>query len=178
MDPAAANGSPGEGFSVSSEPPPESDEAAIARLARLSPLNYDRVRDAEAELLGCRVTTLDTVVRPMRGGDTAPGQGRMLHLPAPEPWPQPVCGAALLDELATFIVRYVFLPPGAGDALAPWALHTHCFTCFEHSGRLDFTSPEKRCGKTMALDVLGLLVCKALSFTWRGNQLRRPSVTV
>jgi hypothetical protein len=47
--------------------------------------------------------------------------------------------------------------------MAAWVLHTYCFTAFRHPPRLAFTSPEKRCGKTTALDVLALLACRALS---------------
>ena len=35
------------------------DQATIQRLAALSPLDYDRVRDAEAKALGVRAATLD-----------------------------------------------------------------------------------------------------------------------
>ncbi len=43
------------------------DALSIARLAALAPLEYDRVRVAESERLGCRVVTLDDAVRGARG---------------------------------------------------------------------------------------------------------------
>jgi putative DNA primase/helicase len=43
-----------------------------------------------------------------------------------------------------------------------WAIHTHAFECFGHSPRLAITSPEKQCGKTTTLDVLGELVARSL----------------
>jgi putative DNA primase/helicase len=74
-----------------------------------------------------------------------------------------VDGALLLAELAAFIARHVFLPDSAADAIAVWALHSYRFNAFRHTPRLAFTSPEKRCGKTTALDALALLACGPLS---------------
>ena len=48
------------------------------------------------------------------------------------------------------------------EILALWALHTHAFESFAHSPRLAITSPEKGCGKTTTLDVLGELVARPL----------------
>lgn len=42
------------------------DEAEVKRLAGLSPLDYDRARDAAAKKLGVRGETLDSVVAPLR----------------------------------------------------------------------------------------------------------------
>ena len=44
----------------------EPDEAVFARLARLSEVQYDRVRAAEAKKLGIKVSTLDEEVRKRR----------------------------------------------------------------------------------------------------------------
>lgn len=89
-------------------------------------------------------------------------QGRRLDLSDPEPWPEPVNGAALLDELVTTFERFLALPDGASVALALWALHAHCFDAFGVTPRLALCSPEKRCGKTLTLSVLGALVPRAL----------------
>lgn len=152
------------GFTMNAEPPPELDDETFARLAKLSLAEYERVRGSEAKRMGCRAAILDRQVNAARGdGDGGtPKQGRALTLPAPEPWPEPVNGAALLDRLAAFYARHVFLPPGAAEAMAAWAVHTYCFALFRHSPRLAFTSPEKRCGKTTALDTTALVCCKPL----------------
>jgi hypothetical protein len=73
------------------------------------------------------------------------------------------CGAKLLDDVVAAIRLYVILPANSAETLALWATHTHCFDCFVHSPRAAITSPEKRCGKTTALDVLGKLVARPLS---------------
>jgi len=51
--------------------------------------------------MNCRAPILDRLVAAARGGDNgdAPKQGRALSLPAPEPWQEPVEGAALLDRV-------------------------------------------------------------------------------
>jgi hypothetical protein len=138
--------------------------ATVARLAALPELEYERVRIKEAEALGVRVTALDNQVIAARGHEHggATKQGRALTLPAPEPWPEPVNGAAMLERLTEFYTRHVFLPIGAADAMAVWTVHTHCFALARHSARLALTSPEKRCGKTTALDTTALVCCKPL----------------
>jgi putative DNA primase/helicase len=143
----------------------ETEEEIYERLADLSPADYDRSREKEAVDLGIRVSTLDDEVRKRRGwtgGSDATLQGCAVDLPDPEPWPYPVDGAEVLAEAAQTIARYVVLPPGAADTTALWAAHAHCFDVFEHSPRLNPTSPEKGCGKTLFCDLVGLLAPRSL----------------
>src|SRR5512142_3339295 len=87
-------------------------DAEIAELAKLKPLEYDRVREERAKELGVRVATLDKAVEQFRreGADTEPSQGRALSLQDPEPWPDTVDGQALLNRLSAFIARHMILP--------------------------------------------------------------------
>lgn len=138
--------------------------AALVELRRADRATFETLR-GRLRRAGVRVMLLDVAMDVEAGDDDNCGgakQGRALTLPAPEPWPEPVDGAALLDRLAVFYARHVFLPAGAADAMAVWAVHTHCFALFRHSPRLAFTSPEKRCGKTTALDTTALVCCKPL----------------
>ena len=92
-------------------------EAMLAELAALPRIEYDRRRDDSAKRLGVRVSTLDAEVakiRPVVESDTDTTD----LFSDPEPWPDPVDGAALLDALAASFTRYVVLPDGAADALA------------------------------------------------------------
>lgn len=136
----------------------------IARLAKLSPLEYDRVRQAEAERLGARVTTLDTAVERARPRDNANDgrQGEALTFERPTPWPDPVDGEALYDELERTFTRYLALPKGAAPALALWTLHTYVFDRFAITPRLAIVSAEKGSGKTTVLRLLEHLACKTL----------------
>jgi putative DNA primase/helicase len=141
----------------------EADEAAFTALAKLLPAEYDRVREAEAKKLSIRTSTLDAEVaqrRPETSDSNA--SGSMVELDDPEPWPQPVDGAEVLDAVAATFANYVALPVGAADALALWTAHAHCFEAFLHSPRLNLFSPEKGCGKTTLLDVVCSLTPRAL----------------
>jgi putative DNA primase/helicase len=92
----------------------------------------------------------------------ATGQGTALTLSDPEPWPTPVDGAALLDAVMATFSKYIVLPDGAAAAVALWVLHTYLIDGLHVSPILAATSPQKRCGKSTLLDVLRVLVRRAL----------------
>ncbi|MBF0612803.1 MAG: DUF3631 domain-containing protein [Magnetococcales bacterium] len=141
----------------------EHQEAILAQLAGLPTLEYDRVRQGEAKRFGCRVTTLDYLVSQRRKrNESTNGQGRAFRLESPKPWPEPVDGGELLADLARVLTRHVRMEPGCPTAVALWVLHTHAFGSAQISPRLAITSPEKRCGKSTLLTVLGGLVPKPL----------------
>jgi hypothetical protein len=73
---------------------------------------------------------------------------------------EPVDGAALLDELAGMIHRYVVLAREQADAVALWVAHTHALEAASATPYLSITSPEKRSGKTRLLEVLELLAAR------------------
>ena len=138
----------------------QSDNAVVARLAALKPIEYDRVREKEADALKVRVTTLDREVAKKRGDGISEesGQGRPFEIPQIEPWPDPVDGAGLLDELACSFKRFVVMPGHGYSLAALWVLHTYVFDCWPVSPILAIVSPEKGCGKTTLRDVLAKLV--------------------
>ena len=81
--------------------------------------------------------------------------------PAPEDIvTEPVDGAALLDEVAAFIRRYVVLTPEQCDACSLWTVHTHAFDAADATPYLADNSPEKRSGKTRLLEVLELMAAR------------------
>jgi hypothetical protein len=139
------------------------EDAEIRRLAKLPPIEYQRQRKAAAASLEIGVRALDDEVRAACAEDkTTKGQGRPLELPVIELWPQSVNGADLLDDICNSVRKYLVLPEGSAETLALWAVHAHAFECFGHSPRLAITSPEKGCGKTTTLDIVGELVAKPL----------------
>jgi Protein of unknown function (DUF3631) len=72
-------------------------------------------------------------------------------------------GADLLDQVADFLAHYVAFPtPAARDAVTLWAAHCHQVAAFESTPRLALLSPEKGSGKTRCLEVLELLVPRAM----------------
>lgn len=160
----------------------------VARLAALTPLDYDSCRVAEALRLGVRVSTLDDEVRRARPKDeSAPtaGGGRPLSLRNTEPWAEPVDGATVLDELSATFSRYVALPKGAADAAALWSAHTYAFKTFPISPRLAITSPEKRCGKTTLMRLMAAVCERQLqaanitpAAVFRAIEIARPTLLV
>ena len=116
--------------------------------------------------MGVRVTVLDSIVKAIRGkhdSHDSKGSGRKLDLPEPEPWHEAVDGAVLLDELVGTFSRYLVLPYGAAEVMALWVLHTHAIETAQITPRLALLSPEKRCGKTLALDILQRIVNRPLT---------------
>jgi hypothetical protein len=164
------------------------DAAEIARLKALHPFAYDRERGDAAKRLGCRISTLDRLVAEQRGEaatiDTG-GRGRPLEITNVEPWPEPVDGATLLDELEHAIRRHVVLDQTAADAAALWIVHSHAIDVAYVSPRLAITSPEMRCGKTTLLTVLSPLVARPLpaanmtkATMFRAIEAARPTLLI
>ena len=89
-------------------------------------------------------------------------RGVALQWPEPEPWPEPVAGAELLEELAETFQRHVVMPPACAMVLSLWTVHTHAFEASTITPRLQVKSPVKRCGKTTVLEILQMLVRRAL----------------
>ena len=77
-------------------------------------------------------------------------------------------GAALLDDLVSFLGRFIAYPrklDSDGNATHPaqiahalWIAHTHCMEACESTPRIAFLSPEPGSGKTRALEISELLV--------------------
>jgi hypothetical protein len=68
----------------------------------------------------------------------------------------------LLDDVRRFIRRSVVLDDHQAVAATLWAAHTHVFDVFNVTPYLFISSGEKRSGKTRLLEVLELVVSKAL----------------
>jgi putative DNA primase/helicase len=94
------------------------------------------------------------------GTDGLQGQG--VTLGDPDPWPEHVDGAALLDALAGTFRRFTALGAGADVVLALWTVHAHAFDAVQVSPILGIHSPEKECGKTTVLTLLLALTRRAL----------------
>src|SRR2546421_2687872 len=80
-----------------------------------------------------------------------------------EPWPEPVDGRLLLNELTQRLRRVVILPKWGGEILALWNVHTYAFKLRDVSTYIGIESPEKQCGKTTLLTVLGDLAHRAVT---------------
>ena len=80
----------------------------------------------------------------------------------PEPWPDAVDGAQLVEALRAAFTRYLVLPDHAAVTLALWVLHTYSYQFGRVSAYVALLSPEKRCGKTTALSIMAALAHRSL----------------
>jgi putative DNA primase/helicase len=148
------------------EPTPPDEDAEIERLAKLSAFDYERSRSAAAAALKMRTSILDKLVAAKRaklGLDADDGlQGHAISFPEPEPWPDPVAGAALLDTLSVAIGKHVVMAEHAKYLAALWVVHSYLLDAFLITPRFAIRSPTRRCGKTTFLDVLARLVYRPL----------------
>ena len=142
----------------------DTDNAELDRLARLPVFDYEREREVAAQRLSIgRIKTLDDEVKRRRAELNANSEVGFLQ--EPEPWPEPVNAHVLLDELVETIKAYVILPDDAASAAALWLVHAHAHDAASISPILAVESPEKRCGKTTLVQLLGELAPKALALS-------------
>src|SRR5262249_10837888 len=83
------------------------------------------------------------------------GSGRGLRFADPDPWPEAVDGAALLDDLTHTYRRFVSLPDGGAEAYA--------LDAFAVAPILALCSPLKRCGKTTTEELTAALAKRPLA---------------
>ena len=126
---------------------------------------------------------VDAALGGTRNGTAQPGQGQVVTLSDPEPWPDPVDGAEVLGALAHTFKRFGALPKGAATAFALWTVHAHALDAAFCSPLLVLTSPERRCGKSTMMKVLGALVARPLpaasispAALFRGVEKFRPTL--
>ena len=163
------------------------EEAEVARLAGLSDVQYDREREEAAQRLGIQLKTLDRIVREKRPQtEVADGlQGKRVMLAETDPWPEPVDGEHLVEDLVTAIRRHVVLAEYQALGVALWVVHAHALDAAEHSARLHIASPEKRCGKSTLLSTIEPIVPKALgtenistAALYRVIEMHRPTLLI
>lgn len=128
----------------------------IARIVAIKELKTLGI-DGPAGLVDSALVT----AMPTEGADSG-GSGSSVVLKDTEPWPDPVDGFALLDEITATIQRYLAMPNRAALTAALWAVLTHVHDAFHVSPILAVTSPQKRCGKSTLLLVLQALVRRPL----------------
>ncbi len=137
-------------------------EAKIAELAKLTALEYELAREEAAKSLGFRVSKLDQFVQAARPGDAETENAPADPFEMVDAWPDPVDGADLLHELQQTVERFCVLPEHSAPLMAAWVLHAWAHDASDISPVLAFVSPEKRCGKTTALSVIGALAPKTM----------------
>jgi putative DNA primase/helicase len=133
-------------------------DTAIDRLAALSPLEYDLIRKTEAKTLGVRPGTLDAVVKGARKGND-----NDLPFVEVDPWLEPVDPATLLTDIARTVRRFIICNEEVSHAVALWVAMTWFIDVVQVAPLAVITAPEKRCGKSLLLSLLGKLTARAIS---------------
>lgn len=159
----------------------ETDKDVVARLAALPALEYDRTRTKAAKDLGVRPATLDTMVKATRAND----EGSTAPFAGVEPWPDPVDPASLLSDVAEAVRRFIVCESHQADAVALWVAFTHLIDAVEVAPLAIVNAPEKACGKSQLLILLGRLVARPLpaanssaAFLFRAVEMWTPTILI
>ena len=173
---------------VAPTPPPAQDESSafereLERLAGLSALEYERQRQDAAKRFGVQATRLDRLVKERKGKEPEAGQAAALPFEETEPWPEPVDGAELLDEIEAAIGRFIICDPPVLTAAALWAAFTWFTDVVNVAPIALITAPEKACGKTQLLEVFARLARRSMQTSnispaalFRAIEMWRPSL--
>lgn len=160
----------------------QQDGLVIARLASLRSPDYDRVRKDEAKAMGIQVKTLDDLVKVARNESS---EADRLPFTEVESYPDPIVPAQVLDEVVEVILRYVVMDIEQAHAVALWIALTWFITEVEVAAILIINAPEKACGKSQLLTIVGYLVSRPLqaanstaSFLFRAITTWRPTILI
>jgi Domain of unknown function (DUF3854) len=123
--------------------------------ARLKPVKLAQL----ARLLG---PPLKVSAEALKTSIQTESEQREAELANPEPWPEPVDGVKLADEIVMVVRCHVVMGQQKANAITLWIFLTYLEAAVDCLPLLAIRSPEKRCGKSTLLDVLGRLVNKSL----------------
>ena len=160
------------------------DNKIIRELSLLTPLDYDRVRKDKAEQLGIRPATLDAEVKALRSTSK---EADRLPFPTIEPYPDPdpIDPAQLLNEVSAAIRQFIVLDEHQAHAAALWVALTYFIDVVEIAPLAIINAPEKSCGKTQLLTVMGRLSYRPLpasnstaSALFRAVELWKPTILI
>jgi putative DNA primase/helicase len=168
----------------------ETEQAMIARLAGLSDIAYFRTQKVCADVLELTASQLDKLVKAEKkrqaaeAGSATEG-GSSVMFDDVEPWPEAVSGAALLDELAATIRRFVVCERHTADAAALWLAFTWLIDALSVAPIANITAPLPNCGKSTMLDLFERLSYRPLkadnisaAALFRSIEKWRPSLLI
>lgn len=138
---------------------PKTDDEWVAHLAALPPLERERQTKVAAKELGVKAATLEKLVRSVSQGNAEEGG---IALKDVKPWDAPVDPATLLNEIVDTIQRFIVCPPETAQAAALWCAMTWFMDVVNIAPLAVITAPEKRCGKTQLLNLMGRLVYRPI----------------
>ena len=90
------------------------------------------------------------------------GKSSQMAFQKADPWPYSVDGTELLDGITDVLRRFVILSLPETHAIALWIVHTYAIEATSICPILIIKSAEKRCGKTVLMELLHNLVSRPL----------------
>jgi putative DNA primase/helicase len=145
---------------------PTPNEAAIERhvaeLSCLTDIKYALARASVARDLGLPVGILDRLVKEARRAATGVADNNSVVFPEADPWDAEIIPAVLLDEIRETILRFIVCEPEAAVAVALWIFFTWVIDRVDVAPLLVITAPEKRCGKSQLISLVGHLSFRPL----------------
>lgn len=162
--------------------PKQQADEVIKSLAKLTKLEYEKVRIEKAKSLGFRSTVLDDLVKTERGGEEKTKSQPFNEV---EPHPEPIDPAQLLGEVSNTIRQFIVLDTEQAHAAALWVALTHFIDVVEVAPLAIINAPEKACGKTQLLTVMGRMAYRPLpasnasaSALFRAVELWKPTILI
>lgn len=139
--------------------PEEGLENAVKRLAAMKKLDYVQVRKATAKQYDIPVGILDDLVKEAQQ-ESESAKDDMF--PEIEPWGEPVNGKDLLNEIDQTLRRFIICEPETARATTLWITMTWFIDTVQVAPLAVITAPEKSCGKTQLLDLIGKMSCRPM----------------
>jgi hypothetical protein len=92
-----------------------------------------------------------SAVSAVRKTRSSSDQGSAIVVEDVEPWPEPVNGAALLDEMSKAMTAHIAMKETEADTVALWCVYSHTYELFPVAPRLGIRAATAECGKTETL---------------------------
>lgn len=135
-------------------------EEIVFGLAAMPTLEYALIRKDKAKSLGLGVADLDRAVKEARKGCSSDND---LPFREVEPCLLAVDPKELLFEIVSVVQRFIVCDDHIPYAVALWSAMTWFMDVVDVAPLAIITAPEKRCGKTQLLTLLGRLVCRPIT---------------
>lgn len=138
----------------------QGDEAntRIYQLANMPRVQYEKERLNAAKALGIRAGALDSIVKADRKGKQSNG----ITFDEIDPWPDPVSPSQLLTEISATVRRFIVCHEETAHAVALWVAMTWFIDVVQIAPLAIITAPEKRCGKSQLLALIGRISFRPL----------------
>lgn len=136
-------------------------EAEVKRLAQLNESAYALERTKQAKELKIQVTVLDKLVNAERKEIASQAKGLSMFADV-HMYEGNVDGIELLEQIIALVNRHIACDQQTSIATSLWIMFTWCIEAMQIAPIACITAPEKRCGKTQLLTLIGELCYRPL----------------